>query len=128
MQTLDPRLRGDDDGASFPLHQRAIVCFSQHADAARMQTRFDLIVVGASFAGAACALAAAQSGCACACSNASATPATNCAPPGIIVKEAAERTLLGELPGDLVRRVDEVRPVRAKPEADRARRTRLTTS
>ncbi|BCT94045.1 hypothetical protein LYSHEL_30720 [Lysobacter helvus] len=70
---------------------------------------FDLVVVGASFAGAACALAAAQSGLRVCVLERKRDPGEKLRTTGIIVKEAAERTLLGALPTDLVRRVEQVR-------------------
>ena len=74
-----------------------------------MQCDFDLVVVGASFAGAATALAAAQSGlrvCVLECKR---DPGHKLRTTGIIVKEAAERTLLNELPSAFVHRVEQVR-------------------
>jgi len=69
---------------------------------------FDLIVVGASFAGASCALAAAQSGLRVCVLERKRDPGDKLHTTGIIVKEAAERTLLGELPAHLTRRVERV--------------------
>jgi len=69
----------------------------------------DLIIVGASFAGAACAIAAAQSGLRVCVLERKRDPGDTLRTTGIIVKEAAERTLLGQLPAHLVRRVAEVR-------------------
>lgn len=80
--------------------------FAQRANTARMD--HDLIVVGASFAGAACALAAAQSGLRVCVLERKADPGDKLRTTGIIVKEAAERTLLGELPAHLTRRVERV--------------------
>ena len=74
-----------------------------------MPDSFDLIVVGASFAGAACALAAAQSGLRVCVLERKRDPVDKLRTTGIIVKEAAERTLLGELPSPLVRRIAQVR-------------------
>jgi len=74
-----------------------------------MPNEFDLIVVGASFAGSACALAAAQSGLRVCVLERKRDPGDKLRTTGIIVKEAAERTLLGELPAPLVRRVQQVR-------------------
>ncbi|KGQ20364.1 FAD-binding monooxygenase [Lysobacter dokdonensis DS-58] len=68
----------------------------------------DLIVVGASFAGAACALAAAQSGLRVCVLERKTDPGDKLRTTGIIVKEAAERTLLGQLPAHLTRRVERV--------------------
>ncbi|MBB1087552.1 NAD(P)/FAD-dependent oxidoreductase [Lysobacter sp. SG-8] len=72
-------------------------------------TDHDLVVVGASFAGSACALAAAQSGLRVVVLERKPDPGDKLHTTGIIVKEAAEQTLLGQLPPALVRRVDEVR-------------------
>ena len=74
-----------------------------------MQKDFDVIIAGASFAGAACALAAAQSGLRVCVLERKRDPGDKLRTTGIIVKEAAERTLLGELPTHLVRRVEQVR-------------------
>lgn len=74
-----------------------------------MRTDFDVIIAGASFAGAACALAAAQSGLRVCVLERKRDPGDKLRTTGIIVKEAVERTLLGELPAHLVRRVEEVR-------------------
>ena len=70
---------------------------------------FDLVVVGASFAGAACALAAAQSGLKVCVLERKHDPGEKLRTTGIIVKEAAEQTLLNQLPPSLVRRVEQVR-------------------
>ncbi|MBB1060757.1 NAD(P)/FAD-dependent oxidoreductase [Marilutibacter spongiae] len=69
----------------------------------------DLVVVGASFAGAACALAAAQSGLRVRVLERKRDPGEKLHTTGIIVKEAAEQTLLNQLPSHLVRRVEQVR-------------------
>lgn len=70
---------------------------------------FDLVVVGASFAGAACALAAAQRGLRVCVLERKRDPGEKLRTTGIIVKEAAERTMLGQAPSAFVRRIDEVR-------------------
>ncbi|AWV07127.1 NAD(P)/FAD-dependent oxidoreductase [Marilutibacter maris] len=70
---------------------------------------YDLVVVGASFAGAACALAAAQSGLRVVVLERKRDPGEKLHTTGIIVKEAAEQTLLGQLPAPLTRRVEQVR-------------------
>jgi len=70
---------------------------------------YDVIVVGASFAGAACALAAAQSGLRVCVLERKRDPGVKLRTTGIIVREAAERTLLNQLPPQLVRRVEQVR-------------------
>ncbi|WP_372013796.1 NAD(P)/FAD-dependent oxidoreductase [Pseudoxanthomonas sp. 10H] len=69
----------------------------------------DLIVVGASFAGAACAIAAAQRGLHVCVLERKHDPGEKLHTTGIIVKEAAEQTLLGRLPPAMTRRVDQVR-------------------
>lgn len=70
---------------------------------------FDLIVVGASFSGAACALAAAQRGLRVCVLERKSDPGDKLHTTGIIVKEATEQTLLNRIPSHLVRRVGEVR-------------------
>ena len=70
---------------------------------------YDVIVVGASFAGAATALAAAQSGLRVCVLERKRDPGEKLRTTGIIVKEAAERTLLNELPPSLTHRVEQVR-------------------
>jgi len=70
---------------------------------------FDLVVVGASFAGAATALAAAQSGQRVCVLERKRDPGDKLHTTGIIVKEAAERTLLNTLSPGLTHRVEEVR-------------------
>lgn len=69
----------------------------------------DVIVVGASFAGAACALAAAQRGLRVVVLERKRDPGERLHTTGIIVKEAAEATLLHQLPPTLTRRVGQVR-------------------
>ena len=61
----------------------------------------DLVVVGASFAGAACAIAAAQRGLHVVVLERKRDPGAKLRTTGIIVKEAAEATLLGQLPAAL---------------------------
>lgn len=70
---------------------------------------FDLVVVGASFAGSACALASAQRGLRVCVLERKRDPGEKLRTTGIIVKEAAERTLLNQLPARLTRRIAEVR-------------------
>ena len=77
--------------------------------AAQPERDFDLIVVGASFAGAACAIAAAQYGLRVCVLERKRDPGLKLHTTGIIVKEAAERTWLNRVPPDLVRRVERVR-------------------
>jgi flavin-dependent dehydrogenase len=77
--------------------------------AAQPERDFDLIVVGASFAGAACALAAAQYGLRVCVLERKRDPGLKLHTTGIIVKEAAERTWLNRVPGELVRRIERVR-------------------
>lgn len=69
----------------------------------------DLIVVGASFAGAACAIAAAQRGLRVVVLERKRDPGEKLHTTGIIVKEAAEQTLLNQLPASMTRRVEQVR-------------------
>jgi flavin-dependent dehydrogenase len=70
---------------------------------------FDLVVAGASFAGAATALAAAQSGLRVCVLERKRDPGDKLRTTGIIVREAAEHTLLSELPPTLTHRVGQVR-------------------
>lgn len=76
---------------------------------ASISSDFDLVVVGASFAGAACALAAAQRGLRVCVLERKRDPGEKLRTTGIIVKEAAERTMLGQAPASFVRRIGEVR-------------------
>ncbi|WP_313425938.1 NAD(P)/FAD-dependent oxidoreductase [Stenotrophomonas rhizophila] len=70
---------------------------------------WDLVVVGASFAGAACALAAVQYGLRVCVLERKADPGARLHTTGIIVKEAIEQTWLGRAPGELLQRVERVR-------------------
>lgn len=70
---------------------------------------WDLVVVGASFAGAACALAAAQYGLRVCVLERKADPGARLHTTGIIVKEAMEQTWLRRVPDALVQRVEHVR-------------------
>ncbi len=70
---------------------------------------FDVVVVGASFAGAACALAAAQRGLRVCVLERKRDPGDKLRTTGIIVKEAAEHTLLNRLPPRMTRRIESVR-------------------
>ncbi|WP_254599967.1 NAD(P)/FAD-dependent oxidoreductase [Cupriavidus gilardii] len=70
---------------------------------------YDVIVVGASFAGAACALAAARAGLRVAVLERKRDPGAKLHTTGIVVKEAAERTWLGRAPAHCFRRVEQVR-------------------
>lgn len=72
-------------------------------------TDWDLAVVGASFAGAACALAAAQYGLRVCVIERKRDPGIKLHTTGIIVKEAAEQTWLNRMPDALYRRVERVR-------------------
>jgi flavin-dependent dehydrogenase len=76
-----------------------------------LSSRFaaDVVVVGASFAGAACALAAARRGLRVCVLERKRDPGDKLRTTGIIVKEAAEHTLLNRLPADMTRRIGEVR-------------------
>lgn len=70
---------------------------------------WDLVVVGASFAGAACALAARQAGLRVCVIERKRDPGIKLHTTGIIVKEAAEQTWLARIPDRYTRRVDGVR-------------------
>ncbi|MFC0679385.1 NAD(P)/FAD-dependent oxidoreductase [Lysobacter korlensis] len=70
---------------------------------------FDAVIVGASFAGAACAIAAAQRGLRVCVLERKRDPGEKLHTTGIIVKEAAEQTLLNQLPASMTRRVEQVR-------------------
>lgn len=70
---------------------------------------FDVVIVGASFAGAACAIAAAQRGLRVCVLERKRDPGGKLRTTGIIVKEAAERTLLKHLPAATTRRIEQVR-------------------
>ncbi|HEV8692721.1 MAG TPA: NAD(P)/FAD-dependent oxidoreductase [Lysobacter sp.] len=70
---------------------------------------FDVVIVGASFAGAACAIAAAQRGLRVCVLERKRDPGDKLRTTGIIVKEAAEQTLLNQIPIQLTRRIDQVR-------------------
>ncbi|CAN5581858.1 hypothetical protein BH23PSE2_BH23PSE2_09770 [soil metagenome] len=73
------------------------------------QGQWDLAIVGASFGGAACALAARQAGLRVCVLERKRVPGIKLHTTGIIVKEAAEDTTLARIPPALVRRVDRVR-------------------
>ena len=77
--------------------------------AATQHYDFDLIIIGASFAGAACALAAAQRGLRVCVLERKRDPGDKLRTTGIIVKEAAEQTLLNQLPAAMTRRIEQVR-------------------
>jgi flavin-dependent dehydrogenase len=74
-----------------------------------MRTDFDLVVIGASFAGAACALAAADYGLRVCVLERKRDPGIRLHTTGIVVREAAENTWLSRLPSHLVHRVEGVR-------------------
>jgi len=76
---------------------------------ASLPSAFDVIVVGASFAGAACAIAAAQRGLRVCVLERKHDPGAKLRTTGIIVKEAAEQTLLNQVPAAMTRRVEDVR-------------------
>lgn len=76
---------------------------------AQQHSDWDVIVVGASFAGAACALAAAQYGLRVCVIERKRDPGIKLHTTGIIVKEAAEQTWLNRMPDALYRRVERVR-------------------
>lgn len=69
----------------------------------------DLVIVGASFAGAACALAAVQRGLRVVVLERKRDPGAKLHTTGIIVKEAAEQTLLNRVPPSMTRRIEQVR-------------------
>src|SRR5688572_16568425 len=106
---------------STPLHIPAIVAPSLDRMVAGIPTArnamhnatpfpaFDLVIVGASFAGAACAIAAAQRGLRVCVLERKHDPGDKLRTTGIIVKEAAEQTLLNRIPPHLTRRIGEVR-------------------
>ena len=71
--------------------------------------QWDVVVVGASFAGAACALAARQCGLRVCVLERKRDPGIRLHTTGIIVKEAAETTWLGRMPRELTHRVERVR-------------------
>jgi flavin-dependent dehydrogenase len=73
------------------------------------QSEWDLAIVGASFGGSACALAARQAGLRVCVLERKRDPGIKLHTTGIIVKEAAEDTTLARIPPALVRRVDGVR-------------------
>ncbi|HRN62009.1 MAG TPA: FAD-dependent oxidoreductase, partial [Luteimonas sp.] len=70
---------------------------------------WDVVVVGASFAGAACALAARRAGLRVCVLERKRDPGMRLHTTGIIVREAAEDTALARIPPALVRRVEGVR-------------------
>ena len=70
---------------------------------------WDVVVVGASFAGAACALAARRAGLRVCVLERKRDPGIRLHTTGIVVREAAEGTLLGKMPAALSRRVERVR-------------------
>lgn len=74
-----------------------------------MRTQWDIVIVGASFAGAACALAAAQYGLRVCVLERKRDPGIKLHTTGIVVREAAEGTWLGRVPAHLVHRVGQVR-------------------
>ena len=70
---------------------------------------WDMVEVGASFAGAACALAAAQYGLRVCVLERKRDPGIKLHTTGIVVKEAAERTWLNRMPSVLYQRIAGVR-------------------
>src|SRR5690606_4764007 len=71
--------------------------------------QWDLVIVGASFPGAACALAARAAGLRVCVLERKRAPGIRLHTTGIIVREAAEGTALARIPAPLVRRIDGVR-------------------
>lgn len=74
-----------------------------------MGVEWDVVVVGASFGGAACALAARGAGLRVCVLERKRDPGIRLHTTGIIVREASEGTALGGIPPALVRRIDGVR-------------------
>lgn len=74
-----------------------------------LDLEWDLVVVGASFAGAACALAARRAGLRVCVLERKRDPGIRLHTTGIIVREAAEGTPLAAIPPALTRRIDGVR-------------------
>jgi flavin-dependent dehydrogenase len=72
-------------------------------------TDFDVVIVGASFAGTACAIAAGQRGLRVCVLERRRDPGATLRTTGIIVKDAAGRTLLNQIPVSMTRRVEQVR-------------------
>jgi flavin-dependent dehydrogenase len=70
---------------------------------------WDLVIVGASFAGAACALAAAQYGLRVCVLERKDDPGERLHTTGILVKEVVEQTWLQRIPASLLQRVEQVR-------------------
>nr|WP_211373159.1 NAD(P)/FAD-dependent oxidoreductase [Pseudoxanthomonas broegbernensis] len=68
-----------------------------------------MLVVGASFGGAACAIAAASAGLRVCVLERKRDPGERLHTTGIVVREAAEQTLLGQAPAECMRRVERVR-------------------
>jgi digeranylgeranylglycerophospholipid reductase len=77
--------------------------------AAQLEREFDLVIVGASFAGAACAIAASQYGLRVCVLERKRDPGVKLHTTGIIVKEAAETTWLNRAPAALTQRIERVR-------------------
>lgn len=73
------------------------------------RSQWDVVVVGASFAGAACALAARAAGLRVCVLERKRDPGIRLHTTGIVVREAAEGTTLGGIPAGLARRVERVR-------------------
>lgn len=71
--------------------------------------RWDVVIVGASFGGAACALAAARAGLRVCVMERKRDPGIKLHTTGIIVREAAEDSWLSRIPGQFVRKVERVR-------------------
>jgi digeranylgeranylglycerophospholipid reductase len=71
--------------------------------------QWDVVVVGASFAGAACALAAREAGLRVCVLERKRDPGIRLHTTGIIVSEAAEETPLSRIPGEYMRRIERVR-------------------
>src|SRR5690606_4414311 len=78
-------------------------------DRSNDRCQWDVVVVGASFAGAACALAAQRAGLRVCVLERKRDPGIRLHTPGIIVSEAADGTPPGTMPAALSRRVEAVR-------------------
>jgi flavin-dependent dehydrogenase len=92
-----------------PRHGACTPRIGQHMQDATRDFDFDVVIVGASFAGAACAIAAAQRGLRVCVLERKRDPGEKLRTTGIVVKEAAERTLLHRLPAGMTRRIEAVR-------------------
>src|SRR5690606_37684802 len=97
-----PKPSAGDTMQLIPMREKSGSCSTSGFD-------FDIVIVGASFAGAACAIAAAQRGLRVCVLERKRDPGDKLGTTGIIVKEAAEHTLLHRLPAHVTRRIEAVR-------------------